>query len=144
MTVVEEGNADQKSFPGDDRRRYTRYPVRHDTLLYNESSLAEIYDISSGGMACRHVVGLVDDTEVITDVEILNCLMGFHVEGLCCRKVRDISMHDHAEKPELNKADCFFEFVGLNKQQEEQLSRFIKSCTHTVRPEIVYRRPTAM
>jgi c-di-GMP-binding flagellar brake protein YcgR len=144
MTVIRESNADQSSFQGDDRRRFQRYPVRHDTLLYNESSLAEIYDISSGGLACRHVVGLEDETEVITDVELLNCIMGFHVEGLSCRKVRDISMHDHSEDSVLNQADCFFEFVGLNKQQEEELSRFIRTCTHTIRPKIVYSRPAAL
>jgi c-di-GMP-binding flagellar brake protein YcgR len=144
MTVIRESNSEQNSFEGDDRRRYPRYPVRHDTLLYNESSLAEIYDISSGGMACRHVVGLEDDTEVITDVELLNCIMGFHVEGLSCRKVRDIFMDGNSEDAVSTQADCFFEFVDLNKQQEEDLGRFIRTCTHVVRPKIVYRRPATL
>lgn len=121
-----------------ERRKYRRFKVLHDALLCSAENLAEIIDISSGGIACRSLVGMTDRVIRLDDVELLNCNNGIAIQGLECRRVERLVSDREKRKVLPVPPNCFFEFVGLTAYQAESLSSFIDSCSKKVGTEIVY------
>ncbi len=122
----------------EDRRQSPRYRACQDTLLYNQDSFAEIIDISSGGVACKSHVGLGEDIEVISGVELLNCNMGMAVEGLSCRRVRQCSLLSGQSMSSGTEVVCYYAFVDLNTSQATELHTFIEICAEQQRPDVFF------
>lgn len=122
----------------DDRRKHKRFRVLHDTLLCSDHNMAEIIDISSGGIACKGLVGMADPLINLSEVELLNCVNGNAVQGLECRRVTrqvsELEIRNNLPVP----PDCFFEFVGLTTYQAESLINFIDGCSKKVDQEIMF------
>ena len=125
-------------FAGNERRKYQRYPVNQDTLMYNNDSLAEILDISFGGFVCKGQVGSDDQQALLTDVELLNCTIGQNINGLRCRKVRSHRAIQDAESAGYLSSDYGFEFVQLSPGQVTELRRFIESCTGNTSLKVIF------
>lgn len=138
MTVRTKGKIKRAKILPLERRKFKRFKVIHDTLLCCEENLAEIVDISSGGIACRKLVGMRDTVTGLQQVELLNCITGLAVEELNCRRVdRPVSEREKCKKLPV-VPDCFFEFVSLTAYQAELLARFIDGCSKNVESEIVF------
>lgn len=138
MTVPTKARRKRAKILPMERRRYKRFKVFHDSLLCSEENLAEIIDISSGGIACRGLVGMNKTVVRLGNVELLNCISGVSVQGLECRRVnRQVSEWERLKTLPV-PPDCYFEFVGLTAYQAESLARFIASCGKKVESEIVF------
>lgn len=138
MTVRTKGKTRKAKILPLERRKSKRFKVIHDTLLCCEENLAEIVDISAGGIACRKLVGMRGAAAGLQQVELLNCITGLAVEGLECRRVDRLISEREKRKKLPVVPDCFFEFVGLTAYQAESLARFIDSCSKNVESEIVF------
>lgn len=125
---------------GQERRRFKRYPIQQNSMLCNERSLAEIFDISSGGLACRNFIGVQDTSDTLNDVEIINCEIGLSVQGLKCRLVRTKNLTDTPAGKNNQEADCFLEFVGLNDVQSSALGTFIENTSRGPGPGLVFSK----
>lgn len=121
-----------------ERRKYKRFKALHDTLLCCDENLAEIIDISSGGIACRKLVGMKDTVTSLEDVELLNCVSGIALQGVECRRVERMVSERERRTCLPVPPDCFFEFVGLTTCQAESLVQFISCCSKKVDTEIVF------
>ena len=112
-----------------ERRRYPRYTVGSDALLYNQEHFAEILNISIGGIACRCLLESDGFSSEVNNVDLLDCNGGTNVQGLKCRRVRKSAPKSLQEHGSDLTNEHFFEFIDLSKTQTEELQQFILSCT---------------
>lgn len=138
MSATRNYNTETQKPSGRDRRRFTRYQVHQNSILCNGESLAEVLDISAGGLACKSFIDQQDSSKVITDVEILNCDIGQSVQGLNCRRVRIGEKVEQVSVKNGMSPDCFFEFIEMSSRQADELRRFIKESSNGSAPELLF------
>lgn len=121
-----------------ERRKFKRYPIHQNSMICNEESLAEVLDISKGGLACRNFVGLHGASDILTDVELLNCEIGLSVQGLNCRLVRSKDREGGTRVQSDQEPDCFLEFVELSDMQANALGTFIENTSRGPGPGLIF------
>lgn len=121
-----------------ERRKFKRFQIHQNSMLCNEGSLAEVFDISKGGLACRNFVGLQGASDILTEVELLNCEIGLSVQGLKCRLVRSKEHAGGSVVQNNQEADCFLEFVELSEMQANALGTFIENTSRGPGPELIF------
>lgn len=120
-----------------ERRKHPRFIVRQDALLYNNDVLAEVVEISVGGVACRCFTHPEDEVLLMDDFGLLNCEAGQYVKGLSCRLVRSQDLSPEEQDGFGNMTAWFLEFKDLDTEQNEELARFITGCSKEYAGELV-------
>lgn len=121
-----------------ERRRHIRYNVQQDALFYNQEHFAEIINISRSGVACRCMVESEVFSPVLNNIDLLDCNGGMYVQGLSCRRIRRNSPKQiPVHRRHYHTRDCYFEFVDLQDEHEEDIEKFILACAEflTVRQD---------
>lgn len=112
-----------------ERRKHIRYNIKQDALFYNQEHFAEIINISRGGIACRCMVESEVFSPVLTSIDLLDCNGGMFVQGLSCRRIRRYSPKQiPVHKQNYHTRNCYFEFVNLQDEHEEDIEKFILAC----------------
>jgi hypothetical protein len=110
---------------GIERRKYPRYRVDKDVLSINQDILAEVLDISTGGMSCRCLMSTDKPLTAITEIELLNCELGTSIECLSCRIVRSSKKTISDAFTSTVIMNFGLEFQDLTGSQCQQLDQFI-------------------
>jgi hypothetical protein len=109
-----------------ERRKHPRYKMSKNVLAINQDILAEVIDISNGGMACQCLSSTDRPLAVISDIEILNCELGTSIEGLSCRMVRSSNKTISDTFTSTMIMNFIIEFQNVTSKQFKQLDQFIK------------------
>lgn len=108
-----------------ERRKHTRYKAHENVLAFNEDTLAEVIDISSGGISCRCLTSIDNPIAAVTHIDVLNCDQGTSVQGLTGKMIRS---SEKAISESLSSTRIFYfslQFTDMNDNQFVQLFQFI-------------------
>lgn len=109
----------------EERRRSVRFRVRECALVFDESQLGELVDISSGGLS---FVSRSKGTGHGEPFELnIICSDGFHISQIPCQTVSDCEIPDQPEPIIGRMRRIGVEFRSLSHEQEMELESFIKS-----------------
>lgn len=117
-----------------ERRKYKRYRLSDDILVFNENTFGQIINISKGGLAFRFLTNkdVVQDNEF--ELGILNSSNGFYLENICCKTITSTdSAPIHPTGSTIVRRNGV-EFYNLSPEQQEQLEEFLKNNTSDREP----------
>ena len=108
-----------------EQRRHPRYKVSEVSVVVGDRRLGHIMDMSLGGLSFSYIsLGLQDQSPV--ELGIVFGPDGHYLEKLPSRFVSESILSTGASSnPVVVQRRCM-QFVGLSREQEERLARFIK------------------
>lgn len=110
-----------------ERRRHPRYTVKDNILLFNGTVFAEIVNISQGGLYCRFLTDLKEQSSPIMQVDLINAPDKLFVEHISCN---DLNWFDMGTRKLFNTTvlrNCRLEFSSMDESMQNLLGRFIQS-----------------
>ena len=109
-----------------ERRANPRYPLKEGAVVFNESHLGEIIDISIGGLSFRTVDAGAKTGDAF-DLNILFGEDGFSLSQLPCKTVADfVITRDLVPDTKIERRICV-QFRALSAEKKSQLIRFISN-----------------
>ena len=116
--------------PGNaEARRHPRYRAKEDILVYNETTFAEIIDISEAGLSCRYLVNLRDTERRVAAVDLLNGPERLHVRDIKCREVYCRDEIISLSFPSTVLRTCGITFADVDEEKNRQIKHFIHHST---------------
>jgi hypothetical protein len=112
-------------FDKHDRRSHPRYKVKGGTFLYNETTFAEIINISKGGVCCKFLTDFRDPLNPINRVDLINSPDKTCIQNILCT---DLNYYDPQSIRHLTLAtvrESRLQFKTMDSGSFEELSGFI-------------------
>ena len=116
---------------GKERRQSKRVPVGDGLFVCFASPIRrpwQIIDIGSGGLSFRYITGLLQQTEEVSELEIVTRDTCFSLEQVPFKWVSDIGLRGKAgSRFEMRR--CGISFGALTQPQTMRLHEFISRCS---------------
>lgn len=112
-------------FDKQERRYHPRYKVKGGTFLYNETTFAEIINISKGGVYCKFLTDFRDQINPINRIDLINSPDKACIQNIPCT---DLNYHDPKSVQRLTLAavrESRLQFKAMDSRGFEEFSVFI-------------------
>lgn len=106
-------------------RSHPRFQVRKDILMYNETTFAEIVDISEAGLSCRYLINLRDMEPEAISIDLLNGSDKLHVRNIHCKTIHCLNEIISPSFPSIILRTCGIKFAPLNEAKRKEIKNFI-------------------
>ncbi|MCJ7600867.1 MAG: PilZ domain-containing protein [Desulfobulbaceae bacterium] len=117
-----------------ERRKFERYLLPDDILVFNETTFGQIINISKGGLAFRFLTSKDFAQNSSFELGILNSSSGFYLENIPCKTITSTdSAPIHPTGSTIIRRNGV-QFGELNIEQQQKIEEFLAESSGKVSP----------
>ncbi len=106
-----------------ERRKHQRFQMLDYALVFNDTVLGEIVDISEGGFAFKHKADVEIPVATEVNFDIMCTVKGILIEQLPCHTVSSFNMEESSPDKQIMKK-CGAKLGSLTREQAELYKHF--------------------
>ncbi len=127
----------EQSKPIVERRKFQRFHLSDDILVFNETTFGQIINISKGGLAFRFLTSRDIVQDSFFELGILNSSSGFYLENIPCKTITSTdSAPIHPTGSTIIRRNGV-QFGELSIEQQQKIEEFLAESSGKVSfPEI--------
>lgn len=129
----------EQSKPIVERRKFQRFQLSDDILVFNESTFGQIINISKGGLAFRFLTSKDTTQDSVFELGILNSSSGFYLENIPCKTITSTdSSPIHPTGSTIIRRNGV-QFGELSLEQQQKIEEFLADSAAKIAapPEII-------
>jgi c-di-GMP-binding flagellar brake protein YcgR len=124
----------EQSKPIIERRKYQRFQLSDDILVFNETTFGQIINISKGGLAFRFLTSKDIAQDTFFELGILNSSSGFYLENIPCKTITSTdSAPIHPTGSTIIRRNGV-QFGELDPEQQQKIEEFLAESARKVSP----------